>query len=217
VPRAFLTRVGLGTRLTDRFAVVTDAAQINAPETERNTNGRDSKVLASKSERSRDRLLALKFLGHWAATFINPCTSRLKTTAAATMSTSAASATAIFTAHGTYALVEAASASSGRRALRQPCAICRPFGAVAGSQSDGRVARRAQAAAGSAAWSLLPRRGKRRVLARAFVGEPLYPCGRVVGPFLHLDAPCRRLRTQKIGLALRWCETARNGRPRSRH
>jgi hypothetical protein len=63
----------------------------------------------------------------------------------------------------------------------------------------------------------LRRRGKRRVLARAFVGEPLYPCGRVVGPFLHLDAPCRRLRTQKIGIALRWCETARNRRPRSRY
>ena len=35
--------------------------------------------------------------------------------------------------------------------------------------------------------------GQRRALAGAVVAEPLFPCGRVVRPLRHLDAPFRRL------------------------
>ena len=49
----------------------------------------------------------------------------------------------------------------------------------------------------------LRRGGQRRVLAGADIAEPLFPCGAVVRPLLHLDAPWRRLGRQIEFLALR--------------
>src|SRR5215471_6532293 len=80
-----------------------------------------------------------------------------------------------------------------------------------------RVGRRAQASAGSAAWSLLRRDRERRVLAGALVDEPPLPFGGVVGPLHHLDAPCRRFGGQVDGLALGGRQAARDNRPGLRH
>ncbi len=52
--------------------------------------------------------------------------------------------------------------------------------------------------------------GHRRVFASSLVGKPLLPLGRVVGPFLHLDAPRRRLAGQEERIALRKGEATRN-------
>jgi len=55
------------------------------------------------------------------------------------------------------------------------------------------------------------RGGQRRGLAGARVGEPLFPCGRIVGPLLHFDAPRWWLGREEEGLALRLGEAARDG------
>jgi len=54
--------------------------------------------------------------------------------------------------------------------------------------------------------------GQGRLLVSADIGEPLFPCRRVVRPLLHLDAPGRRLRGQEEDLALRGGEASRDGR-----
>src|SRR5262245_64258958 len=49
------------------------------------------------------------------------------------------------------------------------------------------------------------------LLPGSAVGEPLLPCGRVIGPLLHLDAPSRRLRIEESSFAPRARQATRNG------